>query len=69
MINIEDTFTPKVVPASEDYPFGSIKPNSAQGADDGTRLAAVWGNDYEGFRQNPRQFALDSWLVLPCHEP
>lgn len=51
MINIEDTFTPKVVPASEDYPFGSIKPNSAQGADDGTRLAAVWGNDYEGFRQ------------------
>lgn len=51
MINIEQTFTPRVNPADTDYPFGSIKDNTSPGANDGTPLSAVWGNDFEGFRQ------------------
>ena len=51
MINLESEFSPRVNPADENYPFGSIKDNSSPGANDGTPLAAVWGNDFEGFRQ------------------
>lgn len=51
MINLEQTFTPRVNPADTDYPFGSIKNNTSPGANDGTPLSAVWGNDFEGFRQ------------------
>lgn len=51
MINMEQTFTPRVNPADANYPFGSIKDNTSPGANDGTPLAAVWGNDWEGFAQ------------------
>lgn len=51
MINMEQTFTPRVNPADANYPFGSIKDNTSPGANDGTPLSAVWGNDFEGFRQ------------------
>lgn len=51
MINLEQTFTPRVNPADANYPFGSIKDNTSPGANDGTLLSAVWGNDFEGFRQ------------------
>lgn len=51
MINLEQTFTPRVNPADANYPFGSIKDNTSPGANDGTPLAAVWGNDWEGFAQ------------------
>ena len=51
MINLEQTFTPRVNPADTDYPFGSLKDNTSPGANDGTLLSAVWGNDFEGFRQ------------------
>lgn len=51
MINLEQTFTPRVNPADTNYPFGSIKDNTSPGANDGTPLSAVWGNDFEGFRQ------------------
>ena len=51
MINLEQTFTPRANPADTDYPFGSIKDNTSPGANDGTPLSAVWGNDFEGFRQ------------------
>lgn len=51
MINLESEFSPRVNPADANYPFGSIKDNSSPGANDGTPLAAVWGNDFEGFRQ------------------
>lgn len=51
MINLEQTFTPRVNPADANYPFGSLKDNTSPGANDGTPLTAVWGNDFEGFRQ------------------
>lgn len=51
MINLESTYSPRINPADADYPFGSIKDNTSPGANDGTPLSAVWGNDFEGFRQ------------------
>ena len=51
MINLESEFSPRVNPADANYPFGSIKDNTRPGANDGTPLAAVWGNDWEGFAQ------------------
>ena len=51
MINLESEFSPRVNHADANYPFGSIKDNSSPGANDGTPLAAVWGNDWEGFAQ------------------
>lgn len=51
MINLEGQFSPRVNPADANYPFGSIKDNTSPGANDGTPLAAVWGNDWEGFAQ------------------
>lgn len=51
MINLESEFSPRVNPADANYPFGSIKDNTSPGANDGTPLAAVWGNDWEGFAQ------------------
>lgn len=51
MINLESEFSQRVNPADANYPFGSIKDNTSPGANDGTPLAAVWGNDFEGFRQ------------------
>lgn len=51
MIILEEQFSPRVNPADENYPFGSIKDNTSPGANDGTPLAAVWGNDWEGFAQ------------------
>lgn len=51
MINLEEQFSPRVNPADANYPFGSIKDNTSPGANDGTPLSAVWGNDFEGFRQ------------------
>ncbi len=51
MINLEEEFSPRVNPADANYPFGSIKDNTSPGANDGTPLAAVWGNDWEGFAQ------------------
>ena len=47
MINLEQTFSPRVNPADANYPFGSIKDNTSPGANDGTPLSAVWGNDGE----------------------
>ena len=51
MINLEQTYSPRANPADANYPFGSIKDNTTPGANDGTPLTAVWGNDFEGFRQ------------------
>lgn len=51
MINLEEQFSPRVNPADANYPFGSIKDNTSPGANYGTPLAAVWGNDWEGFAQ------------------
>lgn len=51
MINLEEQFSPRVNPADANYPFGSIKDNTSPGANDGTPLAAVWGNNLEGFAQ------------------
>lgn len=51
MINLESEFSPRVNPADANYPFGSIKDNTSPGANDGTPLSAVWGNDWEGFAQ------------------
>lgn len=51
MINLESEFSPRVNPADANYPFGSIKDNTSPGANDGTPLAAAWGNDWEGFAQ------------------
>ena len=51
MINLEEEFSPRVNPADANYPFGSIKDNTSPGANDGTPLSAVWGNDWEGFAQ------------------
>lgn len=51
MINLEEQFSPRANPADANYPFGSIKDNTSPGANDGTPLAAAWGNDWEGFAQ------------------
>lgn len=51
MINLEEQFSPRVNPGDANYPFGSIKDNTSPGANDGTPLAAVWGNNWEGFAQ------------------
>lgn len=51
MIILEEQFSPRVNPGDANYPFGSIKDNTSPGANDGTPLSAVWGNDWEGFAQ------------------
>lgn len=51
MINLGQKFSPRINHGDANYPFGSIKDNTSPGANDGTPLAAVWGNDFEGFRQ------------------
>lgn len=51
MINLQEQFSPRVNPGDANYPFGSIKDNTSPGANDGTPLSAVWGNDWEGFAQ------------------
>lgn len=49
MLNLLARFSPRVNPATPDYPFGSIKNESVPGAKDGTPLDADWGNDMAGF--------------------
>lgn len=48
-IKIYEKFAPRANPADGDYPYGSIKNESAPGAKDGTPLDAAWANDYAGF--------------------
>lgn len=48
-IKIYEQFAPFANPADTDYPHGSIKNDSIPGAEDGTPLDAVWGNDIVGF--------------------
>jgi hypothetical protein len=49
MLNLFTTFSPRITPADDDYPYGAIKDESFPGAADGTPLKADWGNDYAGF--------------------
>lgn len=48
-IKIYEQFAPFANPADGDYPQGSFKNDSIPGAEDGTPLDAVWGNDMVGF--------------------
>tara|TARA_R110000782_G_scaffold88469_1_gene170680 strand:- start:1067 stop:3445 length:2379 start_codon:yes stop_codon:yes gene_type:complete len=48
-IKIYEEFAPFANPGDTNYPNGSIKDDSTPGAEDGTPLAAVYGNDYVGF--------------------
>lgn len=49
MLKINEKFSPRANPPDSNYPYGSIKNESAPGAKDGTPLDADWGNDYAGF--------------------
>lgn len=48
-IKIYEKFAPFANPADGDHPYGSFKNDSIPGAEDGTPLDAVWGNDMVGF--------------------
>lgn len=48
-IKIYEQFKPFANPADGDHPYGSFKNDSIPGAEDGTPLDAVWGNDMVGF--------------------
>lgn len=48
-VNLFSRFSPRINPATPEYPVGSIKNESVPGARDGTPLDADWGNDYAGF--------------------
>lgn len=48
-IKIYEEFAPFANVGDTNYPNGSIKDDSTPGAEDGTPLLAVWGNDYAGF--------------------
>lgn len=48
-IKIYEEFAPFANVGDTNYPNGSIKDDSTPGAEDGTPLSAVWGNDYAGF--------------------
>ena len=48
-IKIYEQFAPFANPADGDHPYGSFKNDSIPGAEDGTPLDAVWGNDLVGF--------------------
>ena len=48
-LKIYEKFAPRANVGDTNYPNGSIKNESAPGANDGTPLDADWGNDYAGF--------------------
>ena len=51
MLDLEARFSPKIIPASAEYPYGKLKPNTTPTNNDGTPVAADTGNDIEGFKQ------------------
>ena len=51
MLDLEARFSPKIIPASVEYPYGKLKPNTTPADNDGTPVAADTGNDIEGFKQ------------------
>ena len=51
MLDLEARFSPRIIPASTEYPYGELKPNTSTGSNDGTPVTAALGNDLEGFKQ------------------
>lgn len=51
MLKIFDKYNPRANPANTNYPNGSIKDRSVEGALDGTPLSSDWGNDMLGFSE------------------
>lgn len=51
MLDLEAKFSPRIIPASTEYPYGKLKPNTATASNDGTPVTAALGNDIEGFKQ------------------
>lgn len=51
MLDLEARFSPRIIPTSTEYPYGSLKPNTSTGSNDGTPVTAALGNDIEGFKQ------------------
>lgn len=51
MLDLEARFSPRIIPASTEYPYGELKPNTSTGSNDGTPVTAALGNDIEGFKQ------------------
>lgn len=51
MLNIYDKYNPNANPANTDYPNGSGKDESVEGANDGTPLEMDWYNDMLGFSE------------------
>ena len=51
MLDLEARFSPRIIPASTNYPYGELKPNTSTGSNDGTPVTAAVGNDIEGFKQ------------------
>ena len=48
-IEIYNTYQPRAVAPSPEYPSGALKDASAPGVFDGTPLSKAWGNDVQGF--------------------
>ena len=51
MLDLEARFSPRIIPASTEYPYGELKPNTSTGSNDGTPVTSALGNDLEGFKQ------------------
>ena len=49
MLRVRNRYPGRTNVVTNDYPHGSIRNDSAPGANDGTPLEADWGNDYVGF--------------------
>lgn len=50
-LNLENRYPGRANPASSEYPHGSFKNESTEGAEDGTPLEVDWANDREGLLQ------------------
>lgn len=50
-LNLENRYPGRANPASSEYPNGSFKNESTEGAEDGTPLEIAWANDREGLLQ------------------
>lgn len=51
-INPENEYPGRIEPSSASYPYGAIRDESIEGAEDGTPLQQSWARDIQGFFQS-----------------
>ena len=64
-LNLEIKYAGRINAASGGYPYGSVRNETSQGADDGTLVDEAWANDIYGFLYS----LLDSEGITPNNIP